>query len=267
MDSTIEEAARKLGRSSDIRFDRLMPSYHEKMRNRAAEHATPPAIRTGFLLIVLKCLIAMALIAAALFGLSRYYGDMVAKGGHSTDTRLHKVRIGSEMFAIPENMIRFGSHRQSTVSERIDLYLHWPTLEGYTEERAAAFDTLDAELPVIFVSLEPRQMSRDMSGRVQEIYEKFFSGPPVDAGHGLVRRAFSSESAYFMEDLYYEPDSPYPYAIRCIRESDTIADPFCIRDIHIGKATSATYRFHSALLPDWLRIDQLLRKRISAMIE
>ena len=121
--------------------------------------------------------------------------------------------------------------------------------------------------PLLFLSIERRDMATDMSGRVATIYEKFFSGPPVEAGNGLVRRAFSSQSAYYMEDLYYEADSPYPFATRCIRENDRIAESICIRDIHVGRNLMVGYRFHASLLPYWREFDDAVRATIKGFVQ
>ncbi len=265
MDSTIQDTARRLGRSNNIRFDRLMPSYHERIRQQIEQTAQPIRLRGSFSKLTVIYSLAMAVLTTALFALSSYYGDAISKGGHTTSGRLHEVRVGQADLLIPENMIRYRSQRYANAADRIYLYMHWPSLGGYNENNREFFDSLEAKIPIIFAQIEPRQMSRDMSGRVQQIYANFFSGPPVDAGNGLVRRAFAANSPYFSEDLYYEPNSPYPYAARCVREGDRIADPYCIRDVHLGRGLSLTYRFHVSLMPQWLAIDRMVRERIAEM--
>lgn len=268
MVSTVEDAARLLGRTHEQRFDRLVPSYHHKRHQAAAPaaQADAKALSQSFMVLLAKLAAAMTAAAVIIFAMASYYGALVAKGGHETDTTPRQITIANEVLNVPANMIRFRSQRNSSMMERLDLYLHWPTMAGYSAGKAAIFDDLKAGAPLLFISIEPRDMTTDMSGRVSTIYEKFFAGPPIDAGHGLVRRAFSSDSAYFMEDLYYEMDSPYPFAARCIRESDRIAAPYCIRDIHIGKDLMVSYRFHANLIGDWMALDRAVRKTVTGFL-
>lgn len=265
MATTVEETARMVGRTHNVRFDRLMPGYHDRMREQA-EQAARPVLSASFPALVIKVCAFMVLSAAIVFTAARFYGSIIAQGTHSSSEKLHQVVIGNDVMTVPENMMRFRSQRGKADLERLDLYAHWPSMQGYTPGNAAIFESADSSLPILFVSLEPRDMTRDMSGRISSIYEKFFAGPPIEAGNGLVRRPFSSQSAYFSEDLYYEADSPYPFAARCVRQDKNISDPFCIRDIHIGRDMMLTYRFHKSLLADWLAMDRSVRETFGGMI-
>ena len=268
MANTVEEAASLLGRTHQQRFDRLVPNYHRQLRD-AAEPKTDVGERMlaqSFMSLLVKLALAMVVVAVAIFASASYYGSIVAKGGHETDITPRQITIANEVLSVPANMIRFRAQRKSRTLERLDLYAHWPTMQGYSAENAAIFDDMEAGAPLLFISIEPRDMTTDMSGRVTTIYEKFFAGPPIDAGHGLVRRAFSSESAYFMEDLYYQMDSPYPFAARCIRESDRVAAPYCIRDIHIGRDLMVSYRFHANLIGEWMQLDRAVREAVAGFL-
>jgi len=264
MANTVEETAKLMGRTHDIRFDRLMPGYHDRLQQ--GKQPSEPAITASFLALIAKVCAFMLVVAGILYYAADFYGEIIAQGGNSTDTSLRQISIGDDVISVPANMIRFRTQRNATNLDRLDLFAQWPAMTGYTAEAAPIFDSMDPAAPVIFISLTPRDMTKDMSGRINAIYEKFFSGPPVDAGNGLVRRAFSADSAYFNEDLYYEMGSPYPYAARCVRENDRIAGPFCLRDIHVGRDTTLTYRFNANLLPQWMAMDQMVREKIAAMI-
>ena len=268
MANTVEETARLLGRTHQQRFDRLVPSYHQQLRNSAgqAPAEAEKALSQSFMSLLAKLAAAMIAVAIAIFASASYYGSIVAKGGHETEAAPRQITIANEVLNVPANMIRFRAQRKSRILERLDLYAHWPSMQGYSADRAAIFDDMKAGAPLLFISIEPRDMTTDMSGRVTTIYEQFFAGPPIDAGHGLVRRAFASESAYFMEDLYYEMDSPYPFAARCIRESDRIAAPYCIRDIHIGKDLMVSYRFHANMIGEWMQLDRAVRDTVTGFL-
>ena len=98
-------------------------------------------------------------------------------------------------------------------------------------------------------------MSFDMSGRLNSIYSVFFEGLGIAEAHGLVRQPLSESGGYIDEDMYFEPNSPYPFAARCVREISKIGAPLCIRDIHIGNDLMITYRFHKDFLDQWIELD------------
>lgn len=269
MGNTVEQTARMLGRNPANSFDRMVPGHYDRLRNQAsgtARQRQEPVISASFALLVARLCGVLAGVAIALYAAAQLYGEFVTRGGHTSSESPYQITIGNDVINAPANTIRFRSQRANGTRERLDLFFHWPSMQGYNQDTAAHIESTNDAPPLIFVSLEIRETSRDMSARVGPIYQKFFSGPPVDAGNGLVRRAFSRDSAYFMEDLYYEPASPYPWVARCIRESDRVAAPFCLRDIHVGDGLVLTYRFHARLLPDWMRIEQSVRQRVSAMI-
>lgn len=278
MARTYDQIASEYGRGFDLNFNRNMPNYHDRANTSPDSHdplhflvknnPTPSenveAASLAKLAIKVTCI--MALIAGAFYILAGWYGDVVSKAGHTTDQSTKIFSIKNNFIEVPLNMVRFGHQRNSGSLDRIDLYAHWPNLEGYSEANAADFDSLEDNAPLIFISLEPQNMSREMSGRIDTIYSKFFAGPPIDAGNGLVRRAFSADSAYFSEDLYYEIDNPSPYAARCIRENDKVAASFCMRDIHVGNGLTLTYRFHASLLPKWRALEKSIRAKYNTMI-
>lgn len=266
MDTSVDTIASKYGRSAfDTRFNRQLKSVskHSLIQE---PHKKNEVIKTSFAMLVLKICSFMAVVAVIFYFAAEFYGDYVSKAGHTTDQSKREIYIASDVISIPANMIRYRSQRSRGNATRLDLYAHWPSLSGYSTQLMDDFDSLEDDAPIIFLTLEKRSMSAEMSGRVEKIYEKFFAAPPIDAGNGLVRRPFSADSAYFSEDLFYELNSPYPYAARCIRQSDEVAAPMCMRDIHIGRSLTLTYRFHSKYLPQWAVIEQAIRNRIGEMI-
>ena len=254
------------GRNPDLRFDRMMPGYHDRLAGDGAAAAPAKAVDVSFLWAVLKVAIFLVFSAIVILAASRFYGRIVSQAGNTTDMSLRQIVIGNDVLEVPANMIRYRSQRHNGTLARLDLHVHWPTMTGFSEEFAPAFNNVADNADIVFATIEPREMSRDMSGRISVIYENFFAGLPVEAGNGLVRRAFSVNSAYGSEDLYYEAGSPYPFAARCIRESDSMITPFCMRDIHIGRDLMLTYRFHRSLLPEWMALDRAVRQTFGDLI-
>jgi hypothetical protein len=252
-------------RSGRQAFDRQMPGYMDRLYREAAQ-ANHRVVSANFLALCLKVCGFMLAMGMLLYLAADFYGDLAVKRGNSAATTPHRITIGRDDLTVPENFIRFSSQRQSGSLERLDLYAHWPDLEGFTQSNLDDFESLEDDAPIIFLSLERRGTTEEMSGRVGSIYSHFFAGPPVDAGYGLIRRPFRKDSAYFSEDLFFEAENPYPYATRCIRVTDKVAAPFCMRDIHLGKDLSVTYRFHSSLLPDWMALDRAVRTLVKGFL-
>lgn len=265
MNTSVNLLAENYGRSFDTKFNRQMPGYHKKLNERE-ELKKVRVIPVSFAFLIFKVSGFMAITALLLFLASSLYGDYVSKAGHTENPSSKQIIIGNDVILVPQNMVRYGKQRNATSVPRLDLYAHWPTLSGYSAEHAKVFSSLEDDAPIIFMTLEPRAMSMEMSGRVEKIYDHFFSGPPIEAVAGLVRRPFSKDSAYFSEDLYYEIGSPYPYAARCIRKSDAVAAPICIRDIHIGHGLTLTYRFHVDLLSEWKTLERSIKNKFNLMI-
>ncbi|MEM9332782.1 MAG: hypothetical protein AAGA53_15775 [Pseudomonadota bacterium] len=201
-----------------------------------------------------------------LYGFVSLFGGGISRGGHSASTQQLEVIVGNSALRIPANTIRFQSQRHAGAHGRIELYLHWPTLSGYNDVLEASFSRASDQSDLIFLSLEPRTMSLDMSGRIEPIYSRFFDGPAKKASAGLIRQPLSPDGGFIDEDLYYEASSPYPFVTRCARPKSTISTPFCIRDIHVGKDLMLTYRFHVRHLPDWIKIDRRIRQYAKALL-
>ncbi|MBL4891603.1 MAG: hypothetical protein JKX91_07225 [Rhizobiaceae bacterium] len=210
---------------------------------------------------------AIALVAAiAMLFVIKSIGSEISQGGHSDSTTLHEIIIGNDVLNVTANMIRFPYQRLSGSSDRLDLYALWPLMSGYSIDHSDAFNAGTDSERIIFLSLEKRSMSQDMAGRVEQIYSQFFEGAAHPTAFGLMRQTLSASSGFVDEDLYLEIDSPYPFATRCVRETSAIGEPYCLRDIFIGRNLSLTYRFHKSLLPEWARMERMVRKLIKLML-
>lgn len=211
---------------------------------------------------------AIALVfAVAVLLVIKSISSEVSRGGHSNSTELHEIIIGNDVLKVTANMIRFPSQRFSGSNNRLDLYALWPLMSGYNSQHSDAFNAGQNHEKIIFLSLEKRSLSREMAGRVERIYSQFFEGSAQPTAFGLMRQPLSAASGFVDEDLYLEIDSPYPFATRCMRETSTIGQPYCLRDIFMGRNLSLTYRFHKSLLPEWASMEQMVRKRINLMLD
>ncbi len=205
-------------------------------------------------------------LAITLYGLAGLFGEQLSRGGHSASDKKLEMVVANSVLSVPENLIRFSTQRRAGAHQHLELYLHWPSLSGYQDKLRENFSSANNQASLIFLRIEPRSMSLDMSGRIGPIYSKFFNGVPSRGIAGLVRQPLTAEGGFIDEDLYYEAGSPYPFAARCVRVGSTIATPFCIRDIHIGPDLMLTYRFHVKHLPHWIKIDSEIRKYVQSLL-
>lgn len=210
--------------------------------------------------------LALLAMAAGLAGLAQCAGDRLARAGHSADASPHEVVVGNDVLVVPTNMIRFGAQRRAASAERLDLYLHWPTLSGYSDGLSAAFSAAGIDPSILFLTVEPRQTSLDMSGRAGPLYGKFLVGEAANAGFGLSRRALSAAAGFVDEDLFYEPEAGHPFVARCVRAGAPAMAAYCMRDIHVGRSLSLTYRFHLSLMADWRRLEAAMRHLAAALL-
>ena len=210
-------------------------------------------------------LLLVAIMACAFFPL-RFIGEELAGDGGPSGDGVHQFVIGNEVLAVPTNILRFASEKRTKTGERLELRLRWTGLDGAGENVSEMQESPEVDPALIFVVIEPRRMSLDMSGRVEPVYSKFLHGAETPAGNGLVKRALSDKAGFLDEDLYYEADNPYPFAARCIRAETRSATPFCLRDIHVGTDLTVTYRFHLSLIGQWMRLDEAIRQRIKGLL-
>ncbi|MER2533998.1 MAG: hypothetical protein ABTQ31_02405 [Rhizobiaceae bacterium] len=191
-------------------------------------------------------------------------GRSVILGGHTDDRTPHLIAIGDDVLSVPANMIRQQGARHDGAAKRLDLYLLWPALDGYTAGTRDEFNHVGGRKGILFVSIEERSMSQDMSGRLRPIYDHIVRQPGTPAAAGLVAFDFKEGSGYANETLMVAAgaDSAQPFAARCLSgRSATESLAPCERDVHVGKSLSLTYRFPAELLPHWRELEAAMRAK------
>lgn len=205
----------------------------------------------------------LAALTALISVAGKNYGDELSLGGHTASTEIQHVIVGQDVIALPANVICFESQRRSGPTDAVSVYLSWPRMEGYSHANAIAFSNPANAEALVFADFSQSVMSRDMSGRLEPIYERLFTGEPRPGPSGLVIHDLSEKSGFGDEKLLTgTTKTGAVYAVRCIlprsRAQATAAD--CQRDIQVGRDLTLLYRFSSNLLPQWEKID-------SAMLE
>ncbi len=217
--------------------------------------------------IVVVGLLVLLLVAINVIG--RRLGETIALAGHTTSTDIYDVTIGPDRLSLVANTIRFPQARTHGATDRIDLYLAWPEMTGYSPETSHRFNDLSRPGQLIFIQLGQSTMSRDMSGRLEPIYKDLFEGEERPLEAGLVLHHLRKDSGYAGEVMITGKRNGQPdYAVRCILPEDphlaTNAD--CQRDIFAGHDLTVLYRFSSTLLRDWQAVDEAVRTYIDARL-
>jgi hypothetical protein len=220
---------------------------------------------------MMKVFYAFALLALLSLGISlggKWFGRSIALAGHTDDATLREVVIGNNVIAAPANTIRFDRQRRNGIASRLDLYLRWPELDGYSDAARDDFNHAGGARRIIFLSFEERIMSRDMSGRLDPIYASMLVRPGVAGPGGATLYRFDEKSGYLNEVLVVaaQPGGP-PFVARCLAgESANESLAPCARDIHLGDNLSLSYRFPMELLGDWARLDAAISAKAASLL-
>ena len=165
-----------------------------------------------------------------------------------------------DRMTFPANTIRFESQRAGGSSDRLDLYVVWPELAGYSLANREQFNNSEKSGNLIFLSLMPKTMQLDMSARLAPIYSKLTTPGMASSIDGLEALEFTEDSRYVDEILYVGArEDSKPFVVRCLKEEKLPSGSrSCMRDINIGQNLSVTYRFSNGLLPQWQQLDRAI---------
>ena len=232
--------------------------------------APPPAVRSRFMMRTFAVFAVLALLSAAISLAGKSAGRSIVMAGHSDDTSLREIVIGNDVLDVPANMIRFDAARRDGVADRLDLYLRWPQMDGYSDDARDAFNHADGDRSILFVSFEPRMMSRDMSGRFEPIYRELIEADGRPGPGGLAVHRFSETSGYVDEVLAVGEagGNGEPFVMRCLAGAaarDSLAP--CERDIHVGRGLNLVYRVPARLVGEWRQIEAQVREAAAGFLK
>ncbi|MBS9720555.1 hypothetical protein JYU29_07640 [Tianweitania sp. BSSL-BM11] len=210
--------------------------------------------------------ISVAVVTALISVAGSWLGPLLALSGHTEDQTLREIVIGNNVLAVPSNTIRFDEARVDGVTDRLDLYLHWPELDGYTAGTRDAFNNAEPEKRILFLTFEEATMSRDMTGRLEPIYRQLIEQEGRATDGGLTAYEFTETSGYTNEELVVGPGAT-PFVARCLtgQAAETALAP-CERDLRMGEELSLTYRFPRGLLEQWSALDEAVKKRAQSFL-
>lgn len=234
-----------------------------------AEPKSMPLLDSRFMWRVFYVFAAMAVVSVAISIVGRYAGRSIAMAGHTDDVSIAEVVIGNNVIAAPRNMIRFEQGRRNGVAARLDLYMRWPDMTGYTSEARDDFNHAGGTPNILFASISESMMSRDMGGRFEPIYSLLTVPTGEVRAGGLALLRFTEQSGYVNEIILtgVRPGAD-PYVVRCL-DGDAAQQSLapCERDIHIGDGLSLVYRFPRELLGDWKALDAAVIAKIQSLLK
>ncbi|UCI24240.1 hypothetical protein [Mesorhizobium sp. B2-8-5] len=211
---------------------------------------------------------ALALLSVAISVGGKWLGRSIAMAGYTDDMTVRQIVMGNNLISVPANFIRFDQARRDGIASRLDLYLRYPEMDGYS---AAARDDFNhaTTRKIIFLSFEPRMMSRDMSGRFVPIYSALIEKPGTPGPGGTTVYAFTEKSGYLNEVLAVaERPGKDPFVARCLSgpsAEESLAP--CERDIQVGDDLSLTYRFPRELLANWPALDTAIAAKVAGILK
>jgi hypothetical protein len=233
-----------------------------------AESMDVKGIDQAFLLRAFYVFVAIALVSALIAAAGRWLGPSISMSGYSDDPTPREIVIGNNVLSVPANAIRFAEARHDGVAPRLDLYLRWPDMTGYSEAARDDFNNKDDRRDILFLSFEPQTMSRDMGGRFEPIYRSIIAEPGMAGENGMTLYGFKPDTGYLNETLAVAPrPEGEPFVARCLTGAaghDSLAP--CQRDILIGNGLSLNYRFPRRLLDDWQALDAAVAAKARSFI-
>ncbi|MER8825765.1 hypothetical protein NKH73_09360 [Mesorhizobium sp. M0938] len=212
---------------------------------------------------------ALAVLSVAISLGGKWFGRSIAMAGYTDDRTIYEVVIGNNVIAAPANLIRFDQARRDGIASRLDLYLRYPEMDGYSEAARDDFNNTGLRKNIIFLSLERQIMSRDMSGRFAPIYSALIAQPGTSGPGDTTLYGFTEKSGYLNEVLAVgNRRGKDPFVARCLSgpsAAQSLAP--CERDILVGDKLSLTYRFPKEFLMDWQTLDAAIASEAARMLK
>jgi hypothetical protein len=193
------------------------------------------------------------------------YKTLVVGVDIRTDPSPVAVTVGPVTMAVPRNMIRASPLPRGSVSQ-LDLQLHWPTMEGFTELRAETFTTNDNRSPIIYASLRPSVGALSPQERERLIYSRLLDGAGMPGPSGLTATPFGAGHGYDGEILYTSGADDTPFVARCATEASGVP-PTCIVEFRTADGIDVLYRFRRHLLSRWRAIDKAMRATVISFMQ
>jgi hypothetical protein len=130
-----------------------------------------------------------------------------------------------------------------------------PDLHGYAPAEASRFNDNAADSEVVYMLLREEKLNFSEADRLKRIYMNYVADPNGSEGpFGLTQFTFREDSGYHSDDLYVGETDQGPVVMRCVRFSQDVTSPSCLRDVPVAHGVTLAYRFKRAHLSHWREI-------------
>lgn len=173
----------------------------------------------------------------------------------TSDTEVVRLSVHGLALAIPSNDLTYRSAREGGEQKDVALAALLPDFHGYSDAEAQSFSGNAPDSPVIYLLLREDRLNLSEAERLQRIYMGYVANPQGAPGpFGLTQYTFRDDSGYRGEDLFVG-ETPKGIALyRCVRFSQEVPSPSCLRDTRLAHGVALSYRFKRAYLVHWREI-------------
>ncbi len=137
-------------------------------------------------------------------------------------------------------------------------------MSGWSNWEAATFTGNAPDSPVVYMLIRDESLNLSEADRLNRIYLAYVTNPRgVPGPFGLTQYTFREDSGYRREDLFVGQTDSGPVVLRCVRFSQEVSSPSCLRDMPIGNKVALSYRFKREHLARWREIGDGIAKLLA----
>ena len=173
------------------------------------------------------------------------------------------ISVEGVLFNVPPAAIRIPVQRHAGAQPRLDLVFLWPELTPPQAGLKPALTDDPKPLNQLFISIAAPQGKLPLEDRIKSIYARYTATEAFAGPEGLVGLAFRDGTPYQGEDLFFEPERPDHFLVRCTRAAGPTAGS-CLLERHIGQA-ELTARFSRDWLADWQNLAAGVERLIASL--
>jgi hypothetical protein len=202
----------------------------------------------------LRSKVFFLLAAAALIGGGAY--GVVASFRRTHDpVRLVEATVGGAKFAFLSPFLRPAS-RQGGPTPALEAAVLFPSFAAAGDfGDVTAKTNLDRRLAeTVVIVIKPPDSGLDPADRMARLYERFLEEKSSNYPGGLVARAFSDDSPFGGDALYFVAPEGREFAARCLMPDPAARTPNTCQAQMRMDDVDVEIRFSAALLSEWRRL-------------
>lgn len=175
------------------------------------------------------------------------------------------LSIQGQTFFIPANYLLYEHARKGGPQREVAMFARLPHLVGWSNWQAEDFADASADSKILYATLRADRNNLSEADRLKRVYGDYVDRNPHPGPYDLVRYDYKSQAGYGDEDFYVGQTDRGPAIFRCVRQSQIVPAPNCLRDQYIARGVSLTWRFKRAQLAHWRRMDDALAHWVAAL--